>query len=457
MKRQKKLLLLCLAFALLLGCYGLVTLLTAPEDTTDEPDTGISLGISDGLSAMGWKYEDVEVNLLLSDSTWVSADDADCPIDQELVQELIDTAVSLDASRVVEDPEDVTAFGFDAEEAVTLFFTKDSTITTLTIGNTDPLNGSAYVMLNGDSSRVYLVDTSELKAFVLTIYDLVDKEDLPTFSDVLSLELSGKNNLEVVFVDGGSDQCYTELYEWFLQQGSSLLPLDTDAAEDLMEELTTLTWGDCVNYKADAAALSDYGLDAPLLTLSVLCNEGSTGSAVELEFGKYDQDSGSYYARLAESNMVYLVSSSIYNTLTEASYDDLRAMDVLLVDWYDVKDLEITLDGATAAMNIVTVTGTDGLSSLMYDLDESAVDTELGSAFLNSISGMTATETGKTADGDPALTISLRLRTSADRLALTFAPSGEGYVVQLDGAGDLWITADQYKTIIDAYAAMCAD
>ena len=125
MKRQKKLMLMALALALLLGCYGLVTLLTAPEDATEEPDNTVSLGIASSLSGMGWTYEDVDVNLTCNNSKWQATGDADCPVDQTQVSKLVAKATALVAQRVIEQPEDLSAYGFDSDETVTLYFTEN--------------------------------------------------------------------------------------------------------------------------------------------------------------------------------------------------------------------------------------------------------------------------------------------------------------------------------------------
>ena len=456
MKRQKKLLVLCLAFALLLGGYGAIKVLTAPTPVADSQQKTYSLGISDSLTAMQWKYEEVAVNLSFSDNKWVSSDDQTCPLDQAAVKKLAARAAGLYATKVITDPESASAYGFDSDEAVTLTFASGSGSVTMTLGNTDPYGSSAYVMLNNDASKVYLVSSDSLTAFVVTLNDLVEKEALPAFTDVLNLQLSGKTNADISFSDGGSTICYTNLYEWFLRDGNKLLPLDPDAVEDLMDDLTTLTWGDCVNYKADADALTSYGLDTPSLTLTALYNESTTAGTVTIHFGGFNSDENAYYARLDGSKMVYLVSKTMYDTLAAVSYDTLRALDVLYVDWFNVSDLEITAAGASHTIKLVEVTGPDGTTSMMFDLDGATVDTKLTSAFLTAMSSMQATETGKTADSAVAFTVSLRQYSHTDRTVLTFAPGGDGYVVQVNGSGDLWITAAQYKTITDAYNTLLA-
>ena len=456
MKRQKKLLVLCLAFALLLGCYGAIKVLTAPKAVADSQQETYSLGIADSLTSLQWKYEDVSVNLSLTDSKWTSDDDSACPLDQMLVKKLATQATGLYATKVITDPESASAYGFDSDEIVTLSFGKNNTSVTLTVGNTDPYGNSTYVMLNNDLSKVYLVNSSSLTAFVCTLNDLVEKETLPAFTDVLSLELSGKTNASISFSDGGSTTCYTDLFEWFLQDGNKLLPLDPDAVDALLSDLTTLTWGDCVNYNADAAALATYGLSKPSLSLQVLCNEGTTATTTTIHFGDYNSSESAYYARLDGSKMVYLVSKTMYETLTAVSYDSLRTMDVLYLDWFNVREMDVTADGVTHTITLVEVTNTDATSSLMFDLDGTTVETKLGTAFLTSMSNMQATEANKIADGNAVFTVSLRQYTLADRTVLTISPSGDGYVVQINGSGDLWITAAQYKTITDAYAAMLA-
>ena len=59
-----------------------------------------------------------------------------------------------------------------------------------------------------------------------------------------------------------------------------------------------------------------------------------------------------YYAKLKDSNIVYSISEDVYNAAADASYDELKPDEVVLLDWDTVDSVEIELDGNVYTVDI---------------------------------------------------------------------------------------------------------
>lgn len=105
-----------------------------------------------------------------------------------------------------------------------------------------------------------------------------------------------------------------------------------------------------VDYDADVKDLGDYGLDTPSVTVSVSyieTTEVETNETDEdgepvyetreeektfnLELGSYSADGGCY-ARIAGSEMIYLIDAGVCDSLLYADTASLLPEDVILLD-----------------------------------------------------------------------------------------------------------------------------
>ena len=87
----------------------------------------------------------------------------------------------------------------------------------------------------------------------------------------------------------------------------------------------------------------------------------------EYEVGSSDN---AYYAKLADSNIVYTISEEVYSAAVNASYEKLKPDEVILLDWDTVDSIEMELDG-----NVYTVDlEKDGDDAYKYTLDGAEVE-----------------------------------------------------------------------------------
>mgnify|MGYP000560178880 CR=1 FL=1 len=254
--------------------------------------------------------------------------------------------------------------------------------TVISVGSETSLDGLRYVSI-GDGS-VYLVDSGIYSSFSYGLYDLVAKEAIPDMSDLVSFTAERASGTLAIDYLEDSGLAYSDRYTYFADDGGEYTALDSTLAGDFVSQITGLTWGECVDYKAGLKDLADYGLDAPAVTVTVNYIE-----TTEVETNETDEDGnpvyetreeeksftlelGDYagegvYARIAGSEMVYLIDSAICDSLLYTEVSELLPDDVILLDWDRTEGFDITLDGETYAVTMALEESTDDEGSTSYD------------------------------------------------------------------------------------------
>lgn len=189
-------------------------------------------------------------------------------------------------------------------------------MTTIDIGDETSLDGLRYVSI-GDGN-VYPVSSDLLTNFSYGLYDLVAKETLPDMSELVSFSVERASGTLVIDYLEGSDLAYTDRYTYFAEDGDGWLSLDSELAENFVSQITGLTWGDCVDYKADLKTLGNYGLDSPAVTVTVNYIE-----TTEVETNETDEDGEPITVEMSYS---------------EDDYDYLYTLDGEDADFDDVLD-----------------------------------------------------------------------------------------------------------------------
>ena len=111
---------------------------------------------------------------------------------------------------------------------------------------------------------------------------------------------------------------YSDEYVWFAVENSEYTALDTDLSYDLVDSVVYMAWGDCVSYQASEQDVSAYGLDDPQAVVSLeYMNSEDELETFELEVGDYVEEQ--CYARLAGSDMIYMIDSAIADALVYES------------------------------------------------------------------------------------------------------------------------------------------
>lgn len=393
MTRGKKLVLLLLVLAILMVATILVMELV-PDDQTSEEETAYTIFTldMDQVTGLSWTYDGEEVTLARDEeNNWTYPADGAFPLDQSYPDAMVQTLSEIQAYRTIENPEDLSSYGL--EDPLCAITVEADQTWQLALGDETSLGGQRYLSL-GDG-KVYLVDADLLDDFALGLYDIVEQETIPSMTEVTNVQIqAGDSTLTLDYLEE-SGLAYSDQYVWFWNQDGEETALDTSLTESLVQTVTDLSWNRCVAYQATEEQLSQWGLDAPAVTVTVSYVESSqvetnqtdengdpvyetqeTAKTFTLELGDYDGDA--CYARLAGSSMVYQVDGTVRDTLAAAKGSDLLPQDVLLIDWSEVTGVDITLNGTTYSLEKVVQEETDEdgntTQTYSYQLDGQTVD-----------------------------------------------------------------------------------
>lgn len=314
MKRGKKLLLLTLVLVVVAGA-ALAALKFMPDEEVEETESISVLTLdAESITGLAWSYGDESLSFVCDGSVWSYSEDADFPLDTSYMSAMTSAVSDISAEKVIEEVSDLAEYGLD-EPVCSITVTAEAE-TTIDIGDETSLDGLRYVSI-GDGN-VYLVSSDLLTNFSYGLYDLVAKETLPDMSELVSFSVERASVTLVIDYLEGSDLAYTDRYTYFAEDGDGWLSLDSELAENFVSQITGLTWGDCVDYKADLKTLGNYGLDSPAVTVTVNYIE-----TTEVETNETDEDGETITVEMSYS---------------EDDYDYLYTLDGEDADFDDVLD-----------------------------------------------------------------------------------------------------------------------
>ena len=264
------------------------------------------------------------------DDAWQYDGDDAFPADQEAVENLAEQVGSLAAIRVINDPEDLSAYGLDEPALQATVTAGDGTAVTLLLGD---VSDSYCYAKRTDSDTVYTVSTDLPEN--LESLELLDLAAIPDFPDLgtdtissLTWE-SGGTTLTLTKTENGDSSAdasssseSAEETEPAWDVNGTAIPSDNSAFTSLMAQISSLAFDACYDYKGEADTLAECGLDTPVGVLTVTYGEGET---LTLTIGALDGTGDSYYAQLSGDPGVYLLSADSVDTIISLSAQELTA------------------------------------------------------------------------------------------------------------------------------------
>lgn len=393
MKRSKKMLMLLIALVLCIGGYYGVQLLNADTAyVTEETGTfALNSHAADDLTGLSWTNGDEAFAFTLSDGAWSLTFDSAFPLNQEDVQSMADDLLALVGTRQLDGVTDLAAYGL-AEPAFSVIASwSDGTSTTYAMGDETPFGDGHYISL-GHENIIYTIKDDIADIFDTTMNDLAVLESIPATTAVTRLTVgggsAGSTSLDIVKSEASRTINEGEL--WYDSMTGAAL--DTAAAEDLIADVQAISWSELAEPTASAEELTTFGVD-DASAVAITLYEGET-AAMTLLIGAQN-DSGSYYARLPGSTMVYTVLSRDVSSLLTASAESMPSMVIIDLSAESVRSATFTAGEAVHTWGASTSEDTE---------DEAAAD-ELGEALWDSILALEANSSMETAYGTPILTV----------------------------------------------------
>ena len=552
MKQSKKMKrLMALVGVLVAACLVTVGVVRyeAKQEQIRNSDEIILQISADTVTALSWENE-TEALSFHRDGVWLYDGDEAFPVDEEAVGELLSLFESFGVSFVIEDVEDYGQYGLDdpvctirittterlegvktaeelaaeatpepadadaTEEPTAADATEEPTDAEATATPaakalpeetaapaSDGADGYTYEIRLGDFSvmdeqryvsigdgKVYLVTNDPLDWYDAVLSDMIDHDEIPAFDQVTAIRFAGTEDYDIRYEEESADTyCPDDVY--FAQLDGASLPLDTGRVDDYLSALSALQLTDYVNYKVTAEELSEYGLDAPELTVTVTYTaaaDGEDGEAEEegvtdtltLQLGRnaaqvqaaeeaaqqaeadgdadYEPEEIPVYARVGESPIVYQITTLNYETLMAAAYDDLRHTEAFTADFDTVYQVELSLEGETYTLTRAEAgeeAGDDADEAVWY-YGEAEVDI---SGFESALTALNAeTFTAETPDGLEEIGLTIHLENdNHPQVALElYRYDGSSCLAVVDGEPFALLPRSQVVDLIEAVHAI---
>ena len=467
MKRAKKLLIL-LGVLIVVCAAAFAASKLNPELNTGSDDTESSAVFTldaDSVTSLSFRYTG-SLSFERDGGTWYSNDDPDFPLDSSRIDRMVSAISSISAERTIDEPAALSEYGLSNPICQVTVSTGSGEQSVLSFGSEAELGGSRY-MSTGDS-KVYLVDKNIIDSFDCGLYDLVTKELLPDMSNIVNFTVeSGDSRYELDHIEN-SGLAYSDGYVWFYKDGDDYLTLDTALTSAFTGKITGLTWGDCVNYKANDDDLRAYGLAEPTAVVRVNYIESSevatnmtdsNGSTIydtqetehtfRLEIGRYLDDK--CYARIAGSQMVYLIDGTICDNLLHATYESLQPDEVLDMDWDTVDSVDIDL--GSDPVSFTKSENADGEAVWLLDGEEKELQ-----PILDRLNEMLPSDSGSEKESGTSMLLSFTFHRNTDTFStvvLEFYDYDSGScLVSLDGTARLLVARSDLSALLDSIRAL---
>ena len=423
---------------------------------------------TESVTALSWTNESGTFSFT-KDETWVYDEDNAFPVDEEKINDLLEQFTSLAAAFAIDDVEDFAQYGLD-EPICTIHITAGEESHTVELGDFSKMDEQRYVSI-GDG-KVYLVSHDPLDEFGAVLRDLIRDDTIPEFDTVKQIAFSGEESYTISYDEGGTSICADDVY---FTDGT---PLDTDTVNEWLTALRSLDLTNYVSYSATGEELQPFWLDNPALTVALDYSSSSDEDGNETDSGTFvlhlsqnPEEQAAYeeaianeedelpdvtcYARVGESQIVYQITQSEYDTLTDVSYDALRHQKVFTADFDTVTSIDVTLEGENYTFICTPPEDAD-------DTDTEGTWTYQGVEFdifdfsyaLRVLSATSFTDEAPTGQEEISLTLHLDNEDFPTFTLTLYRLDGESCIACVDGESVAFVSRDKAVDLIEAVRAV---
>lgn len=472
MKRSKKIYLLLLV--LILACaatFGAMQYESYKEKISNSDEVILEIS-PDSVQSLSWEYESETLSFHKGE-TWLYDEDENFPVSEDRIQALLEQFESFGVSFIIEEVEDYGQYGLDDPICTIDLETEDQTYEIL-LGDYSAMDSQRYVSI-GDGN-VYLVQNDPLDYFDAKLEDMIQHDEVPALDEVTGIQFAGTDDYRITYEED-SDNTYRMEDVYFTEQNGKTVPLDTSRVEGYISSLYYLDLTNYVTYNVTEEKLEEYGLKDPELTVSVdytyteekedgeeeeisdtfalhISRDPEERAAAEEEAAEEtdseeEEEEIMAYARVGDSQIVYQISSDDYESLMEASYDDLRHQEVFSADFQDIDQMEISLEG-----NEYTITSEEGDDERIYYYQEEELDIDDLELALNSLTADSFTDEQPDQQEEIGLTVYLDKENDPQIEIELYRYDGENCLAVVDGEPVSLVSRSEVVDLIEAVHAI---
>ena len=344
---------------------------TESEEENDETKEIVSIS-SDDVKSIKFIIDKKEVTFEKDGDTWIKNDESEFPVDQDKLDTLAGSFISVTAERTLENVEDVSEYELDQPENTITITTEDGETTVIQVGMENDSTSQEYIELNNDSSTVYVVGSTTFQSFEGGLYDFAKSGTFPTVdsSTVTKVSVTGPEDAYTVEEDENNFWNVTGTTGGTEETAKA----DSAKATSLTSALSSMAYASFVNYNCTDEELSQYGLTKPYATITADYQEevekDSSDSENEAETGDNDATEASIEEDSTDSETTEKRSETEADTNTESA-EETEEETTEMVD----RQLVIEIgDQSSDGGRYVRVNG----SNEIYTISEDSLDTFIG-------------------------------------------------------------------------------
>ena len=422
---------------------------------------------TDSVTTLSWTNDSGTFSFT-KDETWVYDDDNAFPVDEEKINDLLEQFTSFAAAFAIDDVEDYAQYGLD-EPICTIHITAGEESYTVELGDFSKMDEQRYVSI-GDG-KVYLVSHDPLDEFDSVLRDMILDDTIPEFDTVKQIAFSGEESYTISYDEGGTSICADDVY---FTDGK---PLDTAVITEWLTSLHELDLTNYVSYNVTDEELETFGLDEPALAITLDYsssdedgNETDSGTLV-LHLSQNPEELAAYeeaianeedvlpdvtcYARVGDSQIVYQITQSEFDALTDVSYDALRHQKIFTADFDTVTSIDVTLEGENYTFICTPPEDAD-------DTDTEGTWTYQGVEFdifdfsyaLRALAATNFTVETPTGQEEISLTLHLDNEDFSTFTLTLYRYDGESCIACVDGESVAFVSRDKAVDLIEAVRAV---
>ena len=418
---------------------------------------------TESVTALSWTFS------FTKDETWVYDEDNAFPVDEEKINDLLEQFTSLAAAFAIDDVEDFAQYGLD-EPICTIHITAGEESYTVELGDFSKMDEQRYISI-GDG-KAYLVSHDPLDEFDSVLRDMILDDTIPEFDTAKQIAFTGSENYTISYDEETKSICADDVY---FTDGK---PLDTDTVNEWLTALRSLDLTNYVSYSATGEELQTFGLDNPALTVALDYSSSSDEDGNETDSGTFvlhlsqnPEELAAYeeaianeedvlpdvtcYARVGDSQIVYQITQSEYDTLTDVSCDALRHQKVFTADFDTVTSIDVTLEDENYTFICTPPEDAD-------DTDTEGTWTYQGVEFdifdfsyaLRALSATSFTDEAPTGQEEISLTLHLDNEDFPTFTLTLYRLDGESCIACVDGESIAFVSRDKAVDLIEAVRAV---
>lgn len=457
MNRSKRMILLLGVLVLISAATFAVTRYEAHQEKVQMGGQVILEVPTEEVQTLSWEYEDTSLAFHRDESgVWHWDEDDDFPVDEAKINDLLHWFSSLSAAFVIEDVADYSQYGLTHPECTISFATEDRSYT-VSLGAFSQMDSQRYLSL--EDGKAYLVLEDPMEDFQVTIRDMIHNDQAPVLKDVTKVSFSGEESYSFSYEED-SGKSYSSDDVYFAGDRA----LDTNRVKSWLGSLEELNLTDYATYHATEEELAAFGLDSPELSVTVdyqpeegkqdtfLLHLSRDPEAVE---NAEEDEEIPCYLRVGDSQIVYHISESLYDTLTKVSYDKLRHQELYWGDFESIASIDAALDGETYTLTTVKEDGEerDADEILWYYQGEEIETDDLRSALLN-LTAQDFTNDKPTGKEEISLTLHLKDENFPEVRLQLYRYDGSSCLALVDGVPTAFIKRIYVVDLMEAIHAI---